>query len=408
MTGMTFKHCVAILFSMAISACGGGDSSSVATVSTPAPGASSSVIPPVAVVSPPAPDGTKTEPPQIAFLMEILPLASNSTIYRVRGNPPLACLANTAQGCVTPASVEVYLGADLIVKLEKSNNGTRTTPSYPTYDGFVPSVVSGAQVFRAVVTLPADASGAVYRREGVLLYDTGATNDRQVTIAGPGTTQQLAVIGGRADDSKSRVGDTIVVAATSPGLDPASPGVVRLLEKPADSRASLPASAPRGTVSFVADRIGRYTVEYSPILADGQRGPPVYTVVQVEPQYLRISADFAGLSGIDKPPASAGATRLYVSPTSTRGIASVQVLLDGVSLGSLVQPNVQRADHVCSRGAPCVIAYTWAFDFSTSAVANGSHLLRVFVTDVVGHTFELPVPLPGNGGASQEFTDTNP
>ena len=409
---MKFKHCVAILFSMAISACGGGgDTSSVAAVSPPVPGPPITVIPPVAVVPPPAPDGMKTEPPQIAFLMEILPLASNSTIYRVRSNPPSACLASTAQGCVTPASVEVYLGADLIAKLEKSNNGTRTTPSYPTYDGFVPSVVSGAQVFRAVVTLPADASGAVHRREGILLYDTGATNDRQVTIAGPGTTQQLAVTGGRVNDSKSRVGDTIVVAATSPGLDSASSGVVRLLEKPADSRASLPASAPGGTASFVADRIGRYTVEYSPFLADGQRGSPVHTVVQVEPQYLRISANYiSSLGGSDKPPLPAGATRLYVSPTSTRGVASVQVLLNGVSLGSLMQPNVQKAEPFCPRGAPCVINYTpaWAFDFNTSAVANGSHLLRVLVTDVVGHTFELPVPLPGGGGASEEFTDINP
>ena len=409
---MKFKHCVAISFSMAISACGGGgDSSSVAAVSPPVPGASSSVTPPVAVVSPPAPDGTKTAPPQIAFLMEILPLASNSTIYRVRSNPPSACLANTAQGCVTPASVELYIGADLIAKLEKSNNGTRTTPSYPTYDGFVPSVVSGAQVFRAVTILPADASGAVYRREGVMLYDTGATNDRQVAIAGPGTTQQLAVLGGRADDSKSRVGDTIVVAATSPGLDLASPGVIRLLEKPADSRASLPESAPRGTASFVADRIGRYTVEYSPILADGQRGPPVHTVVQVEPQYLRISANYvSSLGGSDKPPLPAGATRLYVSPNSTRGVASVQVLLNGVSLGSLVQPNAQKAEPFCPRGAPCVINYTptWAFDFNTSAVANGSHLLRVLVTDVVGHTFEVPVSLPGGVGVYQEFTDINP
>ena len=408
---MKFKRCATILFSMVISACGGGGSSPVAVVSPPALGAPSSVIPPVAVVPPPAPDGMKTEPPQIAFLMEILPLASNSTIYRVRGNPPSACLASTAQGCVTPTSVEVYIGADLITKLEKSNNGTRTTPSHPTYDSFVPSVVSGAQVFRAVITLSADASGAVYRREGVILYDTGATNDRQVAIAGPGTTQQLAVIGGRVGDSKSRVGDTIVVAVTSPGLDRVSPGMVRLLEKPADSRALLPASAPGGTASFVADRIGRYTVEYSPTMTDGQRGPPVYTVMQVEPQYLRISANYvSSLGGSDKPSLPVGATRLYVSPTSTRGIASVQVLLNGVSLGSLVQPNVQKAEPVCPHGAPCAINYTpaWAFDFNTSAVANGSQLLRVFVTDVVGHTFELPVPLPGNGGASREFTDINP
>ena len=405
---MRFKHCVAILFSMAISACGGGggggDTSSVAAVSPPVPGPPITVTPPVPVVPPPEPVGTKTEPPQIAFLMEVLPFASNYTTYRIRGNLPSACLASTAQGCITPASVELYIGADRIARLEKSNNGTRTTPSYPTYDGFVPSVVSGAQVFRAVITLPADGSGAVYRREGVMLYDTGATNDRQVAIAGPGTTQQLAVIGGR-------VGDTIVVAATSPGLDSASPGVVRLLEKPADSRALLPASVPGGTASFVADRIGRYTVEYSPTMTDGQRGPPVYTVVQVEPQYLRISANYvSSLGGIDKPPLPAGATRLYVSPTSTRGIASVQVLLDGVSLGSLVQPNVQKAEPVCARGVPCVINYTaaWAFDFDTSAVASGSQLLRILLTDIAGHVFEARLTVPGSGFVSQEFTDNNP
>ena len=183
--------------------------------------------------------------------------------------------------------------------------------------------------------------------------------------------------------------------------------MVRLLEKPADSRASLPASAPGGTASFVADRIGRYTVEYSPTLTDGQRGPPVYTVVQVEPQYLRISANFGGLNGSDKPPVPAGATRLYVSPTSTRGIASVQVLLDGVSLGSLVQPNVQKAGSGCPHGAPCVTFYlpAWAFDFDTSAVASGSHLLRILLTDIAGHVFEARLTVPGSGFVSQEFTD---
>ena len=400
---MNLLRWLALLCFLSVAACGGGggDLPSLAGVPASAPGGTT-IAPPVVVVPPPLPGVVKSDPPQFAFLMEILPLQERTT-YRIRGIAPSACLASAVNGCISPASVELYLGADRVGTLTGPNGGTRSTPTYPTYESFLPSVVSGPQVFRVVVTLPADASGAVYRREGVMLYDTGATNDRQVAIAGPGTTQQLAVIGGR-------VGDTIVVAVTSSGLDRVSPGVVRLLEKPADSRALLPSSAPGGTASFVADRIGRYTVEYSPTMTDGQRGPPEYTVVQVEPQYLSISANFGGLSGSDKPPVPAGATRLYVSPTSTRGIASVQVLLDGVSLGSLVQPNVQKAEPVCARGAPCVINYTaaWAFDFETSAVANGSHLLPVLVTDVVGHTFEVPVSLPGGGGASQEFTDINP
>ena len=400
---------LALLCFLSLAACGGGGGSpSPAGVPAPAPGGTTTA-PPVVVVPPPLPGVVKSDPPQFAFLMEILPLQERTT-YRVRGIAPSACLASAVNGCISPAAVELYLGADRVTTLTGPNNGTRSTPSYPTYESFLPSVVSGPQVFRVVVTLPADASGVVYRREGVMPYDTGATTDRQITIAGPGTTLQLAVIGGRVDDSKSRVGDTIVVAATSPELDRASPGVVRLLEKPADSRALLPASAPGGTASFVADRIGRYTVEYSPTMTDGQRGPPVYTVVQVEPQYLRISANFGGLSGSDKPPVPAGATRLYVSPTSTRGIASVQVLLDGVSLGSLVQPNVQKAEPVCARGAPCVINYTaaWAFDFDTSAVANGSHLLRIVLTDIAGHVFEARLTVPGSGFALQEFTDSNP
>ena len=408
---MNLPRWLALLCFLSVAACGGGgggDSPSLAGVPAPAPGGTTTA-PPVVVVPPTPPAVVKSDPPQFAFLMEILPLQERTT-YRIRGIAPSACLASAANGCISPAAVELYLGADRVTTLTGPNNGTRSTPSYPTYESFLPSVVAGPQVFRVVVTLPADASGVVYRREGVMPYDTGATNDRQITIAGPGTTLQLAVVGGRVDDSKSRVGDTIAVVATSPGLDRVSPGVVRLLEKPADSRALLPASAPGVTASFVADRIGRYTVEYSPTMTDGQRGPPVYTVVQVEPQYLRISENFGGLSGSDKPPVPAGATRLYVSPTSTRGIASVQVLLDGVSLGSLVQPNVQKAEPVCARGAPCVINYTaaWAFDFDTSAVANGSHLLRILLTDIAGHVFEARLTVPGSGFVSQEFTDNNP
>lgn len=400
---MNLLRWLALLCFLSVAACGGGggDLPSLAGVPASAPGGTT-IAPPVVVVPPPLPGVVKSDPPQFAFLMEILPLQERTT-YRIRGIAPSACLASAVNGCISPASVELYLGADRVGTLTGPNGGTRSTPTYPTYESFLPSVVSGPQVFRLVVTLPADASGVVYRREGLIPYDTGATNDRQVAIAGPGTTQQLAIIG-------SRVGDTIVVAVTSPGLDPVSPGVVRLLEKPADSRALLPASAPGGTASFVADRIGRYTVEYSPTLTDGQRGPPVNTVVQVEPQYLRIYAGFGGLSDRDNPPVPTGATRLYISHTSIRGVASVQVLLDGVSLGSLVQPNVQKYQSGCPHGAPCVTFYTpaWAFDFDTSAVANGSHLLRILLTDIAGHVFEARLTVPGSGFVSQEFTDNNP
>ncbi len=345
--------------------------------------------------------------------MEILPLSSDpTTIYRVRGVEPSSCVALTPKGCIPPASVELYLGADRITMLTGPNNGTRSTPSYPTYDRFMNSVIAGTQLFRVVVTLPADASGVIYRREGVLLYDTSGTNDRQIAITGPGTTQQFGVIGGRADDAKSRVGDTIVVAATSFGLDPASPGEVRLLEKPADSRASLPASAPPGTASFLTDRIGRYTVEYSPVMADGKRAPPLYAVVQVVPQSVRIFAAFSLVAGRgDIPPAPATATRVYVSPSSTRGITSVQVLLDGVSLGSLMRPNVQQSFPCFQRGCGDLTQYylpAWAFDFDSSAVDSGSHLLRILLTDIAGHVFEVSLPVPGNGFASQEFLDHNP
>lgn len=394
---------LALLCFLSLAACGGGgDSPSLPGIPAPAAGGTTPE-PPVVVVPPPAPTVVKSDPPRFAFLMEILPVES-TTIYRVRGVEPSACLAFAVNGCIPPASVELYLGADRVTTLAGPNNGTRSAPSYPTYDSFLPSVVSGPQVFRAVVILPADASGVVYKHEGVLLYDTGATNNRQITIEGPGTTQKLAVTG-------SRVGDTIVVAATDTGLNPVPNGVLKLLEKPAGSNALLPAITPSGTASFVADRIGRYTVEYSPVMADGKLGPSLYVVVGVVPQLVRIFANVGStFSVFDIPPAPATATRVYVSPNSTRGIASVQVLLDGVSLGSLTQPNVQQFSVCNARGCTGTAQYSpaWAFDFDTRAVASGSHMLRILLTDIAGHVFEVPLPVPGNGFASQEFTDNNP
>jgi len=401
---------LALLCFLSLAACGGGgDSPSFPGVPAPA-AVGTTPEPPVVVVPPPAPTVVKSDPPQFAFLMEILPLQERTT-YRVRGIAPSACLASAVNGCISPAAVELYLGADRVTTLTGPNNGTRSTPSYPTYDSFLPSVVSGPQVFRVVVTLPADASGVVYRREGVMPYDTGATNDRQITIAGPGTTLQLAVVGGRAGDVSSRVGDNIAIAAIGTGPDPVPPGVLKLLEKPAGSNALLPATTPTGSATFVADRLGRYTVEYSPVMADGKLGPPLYAVVQVVPQLVRIAASVgSSFSAGDIPPAPATATRVYVSPSSTRGIASVQVLLDGVSLGLLTQPNVQKFSVCNARGCTGTAQYSpaWAFDFDIRAVASGSHMLRILLTDIAGHVFEVPLPLPGNGFASQEFTDDNP
>ena len=401
---------LALLCFLSLAACGGGgDSPSFPGVPAPA-AVGTTPEPPVVVVPPPAPTVVKSDPPRFAFLMEILPVES-TTIYRVRGVEPSACLAFTVNGCIPPASVDLYLGADRVTTLAGPNNGTRSTPSYPTYDSFLPSVVSGPQVFRVVVTLPADASGVVYRQEGLMPYETGATNNRQITIAGPGTTLQLAVVGGRANDVSNRVGDNIVVAAIGTGTDPVPPGVLKLLEKPAGSIALLPATSPAGTASFIADRIGRFTVEYSPVMADGKLGPPLYAVVQVVPQLVRIAASVgSSFSAGDIPPAPATATRVYVSPSSTRGIASVQVLLDGVSLGLLTQPNVQQFSVCNARGCTGTAQYSpaWAFDFDTRAVASGSHMLRILLTDIAGHVFEVPLPVPGNGFASQEFTDNNP
>ena len=408
---MNLLRWLALLCFLSLAACGGsGDSPPLAGVPAPAPGGTTTA-PLIVVVRPPLPFVVKSDPPQFAFLMEILPLPDPTTIYRVRGIAPSACLAYTSTGCIPPASVELYLGADRVTTLTGPNNGTRSTPSHPTYDSFLPSVVSGPQVFRVVVTLPADASGVVYRREGVMPYDTGVTNDRQITIAGPGTTLQLAVVGGRANDVSSRVGDNIVVAAIGTGPDPVPPGVLKLLEKPASSIALLPATAAAGSASFVADRLGRYTVEYSPVMADGKLGPPLYAVVQVVPQLVRIAASVgSSFSAGDIPPAPATATRVYVSPSSTRGIASVQVLFDGVSLGSLTQPNVQQFSVCNARGCTGTAQYSpaWAFDFNTSAVASGSHLLRILLTDIAGHVFEARLTVPGSGFVSQEFTDSLP
>ena len=72
--------------------------------------------------------------------------------------------------------------------------------------------------------------------------------------------------------------------------------------------------------------------------------------------------------------------------------------------------NVQKYQSGCPHGAPCVIFYTpaWAFDFDTSAVDKGSHLLRILLTDIAGHVFEARLTVPGSGFVSQEFTNNNP
>ena len=263
------------------------------------------------------------------------------------------------------------------------------------------------QRFYAVVTLPPDASGVVYSREGWLLVDNAAPAVLQATVEGAPAAQQLAVVSGEY------VGDTIVVGTANLAVDTVQTGVVKLLEKPSDSNASVLVAAARGAASsFVADRVGRYTVEYLSVMADGQPGPATYASVNVKPHSIGIYVDLQeGPSPLpDKPPALAGATRVNVSLSLTRGIASVQGLLDGMSLGLLTQPNIQRFNSGCPHGGPCSNYYTpgWTFDFDTRSVASGSHTLRILVTDTRGQVFEVPVMVPGSGSARGNFTDANP
>ena len=100
---MNLLRWLALLCFLNLAACGGGggDSPSLTGVSAPAPGGTTTA-PPVVVVPPPLPGVVKSDPPQFAFLMEILPLQERTT-YRVRGIAPSACLASAANGCISPA-----------------------------------------------------------------------------------------------------------------------------------------------------------------------------------------------------------------------------------------------------------------------------------------------------------------
>lgn len=396
----------------------------------PASGASAGFVPDVPgdyVIETRLEDGTTSSsattttiraiPNHIEFNLKVVNSNGQTALWvtPVRTNAPMGdCLVYTAAGCVAPAQIKFYLDGSE----RPAYTGVLTQPGQFMYWNPMDTapLVGAPHQVRAVVTAPGEPGLAGNRREALLTFSV--TSATQTDPFGGPPTATLDVVGvptadavGQVGASDARVGGTVAVTTTTTGVVTGLQPSMRFVDRPTGSAASLTVDAAGATASFVADRVGTYTIEYTPVFPDGSRASPAYATALVAPHVTTIIADVPDTSSpsygvADNPRPAPGVTRVYIlQATSTRGVSAFEAFLDGVPL---VQSQIEQY----SSGSHGGIGAGWypqrVYDIPASALAGGSHTLVLRLTDTLGRKWELTRTLPGPTSASQTFEDTNP
>jgi hypothetical protein len=356
-------------------------------------------------------------PNQIEFNLSVV-INNRQTALWVRpvnANAPMGgCVVYAATGCVAPSSVTFFLDrAPWTADTPVTTTPDQFTWWHPLDTAFL---VGSRHVVRAVVTAPGDPAAAGNRREAIASFTVSSVTQTD-PVDGP-PTASLDVVGVPALDAAAQigiasgayVGDTVTLASTMThvlsGIQPS----MRFVDKPAGSAAVLTLDPASGTATFVADRVGDYTIESTPVLADGRAGSPGYTMAQIMPHSAVISLAVQDttiplLADSDNPKPAPDVTRVYlIAAASTRGVSAVVALLDGAPVPPMQIQRFQAGAH----GIGGVWSPATVYDIPNSAIATGPHVLTVRLTDSLGRTWELQRPLPMGGYTTQTFEDPNP
>jgi hypothetical protein len=403
-------------------------SSSAQVSTTPAGAAFTPDVPGYYTVEAQVDDGSPTSastrttiralPNQIEFNLSVVNSNGQTALWvrPVNANAPMGgCVVYAPTGCVAPSSVRFFVDRTPF---------TADTPITTTPDQFMwwhpldtSFLVGSRHVVRAVVTAPGDPAAAGNRREAIVSFTVSSATQTD-PVDGP-PTASLDVVGVPALDTASQigpvwpsgiyVGDTVTLASTTThvlsGIQPS----MRFVDQPAGSAAALTLDQASGTATFVADRVGFYTIESTPVLADGRAGSPGYTTVQMVPHtaiinlYVQDSA-IPLFAESDNPKPAPDVTRVYLTATSTRGVSAVVALLDGAPVPPMQIQRFQAGAHGIGGGwYPATV-----YDIPNSAIATGPHVLTVRLTDSLGRTWESQRPMPTTGYTTQRFDDPNP
>lgn len=357
-------------------------------------------------------------PPQIEFVVDVTHSAGTTTIQVHGGtaNAPMAgCLVYSGSGCTLPSSVEAILDG---VSLGVLTVATADTAARPTYEFSLPTTSLGTAQhhLRVDVHGPAQSYGGRVR-QGFLVFDAGKS--AQLGVFGLAPTDvgsQVSVQRTVYSAYGPRVGDQLIATGSISGLRSGTElagATMRLVERPADSAATVGApqmlNPVQVTGEFVADKPGRYTVQYVPILSDGSTTPPVYATAVVRPHELFFTVT-ASSHNQDEQPLAPDSDRIAVQVSSDRNpdTRPVSLFVDGTLVGTLTAPNVIRRVGISGRfyGMP-----VYAFDIPNAQLGTGTHIARVVVADAGGAAREGSLAFTAGAdaqGGFGPFEDPNP
>lgn len=356
-------------------------------------------------------------PNQIEFNLKVVNSNGQTALWvtPVRTNAPMSdCLVYTAVGCAPPAQVEFYFDGSS----RSAYTGILTRPEQFMFWNPMDTapLVGAPHEVRAVVTAPGEFGLAGNRREAILTFSV--TSPTQTDPFGGPPTASVDLVGVPSADvvgqvgavEGKRVGDTVTVTTTTTGVLTGLQASIRFVDRPAGSTAMLNVDQAAGTATFRADRVGRYTIEYTPLFADGTRASPAYATANVTPHVTTINAEVQDSSSslffLDDPKPAAGVTRVYlINTTSTRGVSAVEAFLGGAPLA---QSQIQRFSGGGHGGAGAGWYPQRVYDIPDSSLAGGDHALVIRVTDTLGRQWEATATLPGFTRLSEEFEDTAP
>jgi hypothetical protein len=353
-------------------------------------------------------------PDQIEFTLDVVNSAGQTALWirPVHANAPMSdCVVYAAGGCTAPSSVAFFLDGVALPAYQ----GITTTPSqYMWWHPLDTAPLVGPEhVVTAVVTAPGDPAGGANRREAMVKFTVSSATQTDpfggppaasVDAVGVPAVDAAAQIGGVP---QALVGTTVAFTTTTTHALAGLQRSFRFVEVPANSAAAIATDA-TGGASFFADRVGTYTIECTPVFADGRSGTPAYATTSVTPQVATIVAVVVNSTSpnalFDDPPPAPGVARISASATSSRGVASLEVLLDGAPVPPL---QIQRFSPGGHGGSGAGTFPATVYDITAAALAQGPHAIAVRMTDSAGRAWELPVD-PATTGGAQTFEDPNP
>lgn len=358
-------------------------------------------------------------PPQIEFVVDVTHSGGMTTVAVHGGaaNAPMAgCLVYSGSGCTPPTSVEATLDGVSLGALTSANASSAGQPAYE-FSLATAGLGPGQHDLRVDVYGPMQSYGGRVR-QGFLIFDTSKA--AQLGVFGLAATDLGSQVSVQRTVSSSygpRVGDRLTATGSISGLRSGATfagATMRLVERPADSAATVDMpqvlNAMQVTADFVADKPGRYTLEFVPILSDGSTTPPVYATAVVRPHELFFTVT-ASSHNQDDPPLAPDTDRIAVQVSSDRSSDSspVTLWLDDTLVGTQAFPNVIR--RVTLSLARFYTVRVYAFDIPNAQLGTGPHIARLVIVDTVGRAHEGSLAFAVGADAEAgfgPFEDPNP